>query len=58
MGVVTAVTAKKVVKWGALILVAFYLLTRPTDAARTVHGALNGMVSAANSMAQFFATLT
>jgi len=58
MGVVTAVTAKKVVKWGARILVAFYQLTRPTDAARTVHGALNGMVSAANSLAQFFATLT
>ncbi|MBP2704622.1 hypothetical protein JOL79_12440 [Microbispora sp. RL4-1S] len=58
MGVVTAVQGKKIVKWGAIVMVGYYLLARPTDAAHTVHGAFDGMVSAANSMAQFFATLT
>ncbi|GLV51137.1 hypothetical protein TBS_17070 [Thermobispora bispora] len=58
MGVVTAVQAKKVLKWAAIVLVAFYLLTRPTDAAHTVHGAFNGLMRAADSMAQFFASLT
>jgi len=55
---VTAVQAKKVLKWAAIVLVAFYLLTRPTDAAHTVHGAFNGLMRAADSMAQFFASLT
>jgi hypothetical protein len=58
MGVVAAVQVKKIVKWGVVGMAAFYLLSRPDDAARTVHGAFVGMVSAANSMAQFFATLT
>ncbi|MBX6383084.1 MAG: hypothetical protein IRZ07_08940 [Microbispora sp.] len=58
MGVVTAVQARKVIKWVLIVSVVFYLLTRPTDAAHTVHGAFNGIVSAADSMAQFFATLT
>lgn len=58
MGVVTAVQGKKIVKWGAIGLVAFYLVSRPTDAAHTVHGAFVGILGAADSMAQFFATLT
>jgi hypothetical protein len=58
MGVVTAVQGKKILKWGAIGMVGFYLVTKPTDAAQTVHGAFTGMVSAANSMAQFFANLT
>ncbi|WP_285707813.1 hypothetical protein [Microtetraspora sp. NBRC 16547] len=58
MGVVTAVQGKKVLKWSAIGLVAFYLLSRPTDAAHTVQGAVNGVVKAADSMAQFFARLT
>ncbi|GAA4569614.1 hypothetical protein GCM10023194_50730 [Planotetraspora phitsanulokensis] len=58
MGVVTAVQAKKVIKWGAIGMAAFYLLSKPADAAQTVHGAYNGLVSAGNSMAQFFAQLT
>ncbi|WP_327048655.1 hypothetical protein OG320_12685 [Microbispora sp. NBC_01189] len=58
MGVVTAVQGKKILKWTVIVAVAFYLITRPTDAAHTVHGALNGMINAADSMAQFFASLT
>ncbi|MEW9531702.1 hypothetical protein [Microbispora sp. NPDC049125] len=58
MGVVTAVQGKKILKWGAIGVGAFYLLSRPTDAAQTVHGAFNGVVSAANQMAVFFASLT
>ncbi|GLX01075.1 hypothetical protein Misp02_51610 [Microtetraspora sp. NBRC 16547] len=54
----TAVQGKKVLKWSAIGLVAFYLLSRPTDAAHTVQGAVNGVVKAADSMAQFFARLT
>ncbi|MCT9934730.1 hypothetical protein N5079_31430 [Planotetraspora sp. A-T 1434] len=49
---------KKILKWGAIGMAAFYLVRRPEDAAQTVHGAFDGMMSAANSMAQFFATLT
>jgi|tagenome__1003787_1003787.scaffolds.fasta_scaffold9814103_2 hypothetical protein len=58
MGVVTAVQAKKLIKWGAIGMAAFYLLSKPADAAQTVHGAYNGLVRAGNSMAQFFAQLT
>ncbi|GAA0398686.1 hypothetical protein GCM10009530_57960 [Microbispora corallina] len=58
MGVVTAVQVKKILKWTSVGVVTFYVLTRPTDAAHTVHGAFDGLVGAANSMAQFFATLT
>ncbi|ETK35069.1 hypothetical protein MPTA5024_15995 [Microbispora sp. ATCC PTA-5024] len=49
---------KKILKWTSVGVVTFYVLTRPTDAAHTVHGAFDGLVGAANSMAQFFATLT
>jgi hypothetical protein len=58
MGVVTAVQVKKVLKWGAIALVAFYLLSRPADAATTVHSAVAGVMNAADSVAQFFARLT
>ena len=58
MGVVTAVQAKKLIKWGAIAVAAFYLVSKPADAAQTVHGAFNGLVTAGNSMAQFFAKLT
>ncbi|WP_433351413.1 hypothetical protein ACQP25_44020 [Microtetraspora malaysiensis] len=58
MGVVTAVQLKKFVKWGAVGLVAFYLLSRPDAAAHTVQGAVSGVMKAADSMAQFFAKLT
>jgi hypothetical protein len=58
MGVVTAVQGKKIFKWGIVVVGGFYLLSRPDDAAQTVHGAFNGMVSAAQSISQFFATLT
>jgi hypothetical protein len=56
--VVTAVQVKKILKWGAVALVAFYLLSRPHDAADTVTGAVTGVMNAADSVAQFFARLT
>ncbi|GAA0422540.1 hypothetical protein Acor_58010 [Acrocarpospora corrugata] len=58
MGVVTAVQVKKILKWGAVALVAFYLLSRPHDAADTVTGAVTGVMNAADSVAQFFARLS
>jgi len=58
MGVVTAVQVRKILKWGVVGMAAFYLLSRPADAAQTVQGALAGMMSAADSVAQFFARLT
>jgi hypothetical protein len=58
MGVETAVQVKKILKWSAIGLVGFYLLSRPADAADTVRGAMTGVVSAATSVSQFFARLT
>lgn len=58
MEVVTAVQVKKIFKWSALGLVAFYLLSRPADAADTVRGAMTGVVNVADNMAQFFARVT
>jgi hypothetical protein len=58
MGVETAVQVKKVLKWSAVGLVGFYLLSRPADAADTVRGAMTGVVNAADSVAQFFARVT
>ena len=52
------VQVKKVLTYTAIAFVAFYLFTRPAAAADVVKGAMNTVVGAADSLAQFFTALT
>ena len=45
--------AKKFITWVAVAFVAFYVLTQPDGAARSVHTVSNGLASAADSVATF-----
>ncbi|GAA3081034.1 hypothetical protein GCM10017600_02820 [Streptosporangium carneum] len=49
---------KKVLTYSAIAFVAFYLFTRPGDAANTVRGAMDSVFNAANSLAQFVSHLS
>lgn len=49
---------KKVLTYGGIAFVAYYLLARPTDAANAVKGAFDTVVNAADSLAQFVNGLT
>lgn len=49
---------KKVVTYTAIAFVAFFLFTRPSDAADAVRGAMDTVVGAADSLALFFTRLT
>ncbi|GII97114.1 hypothetical protein Ssi02_73450 [Sinosporangium siamense] len=53
-----AVQVKKVAIYAGIAFTAFYLLTRPTDAAEVIRGAVDQVVTAADSLASFFARLT
>ncbi|MFB9251150.1 hypothetical protein ACFFWE_23160 [Sphaerisporangium melleum] len=53
-----AVQVKKVLTYTAIAFVAFYLFTRPADAASAVRGAMDTVVNAADSLALFVARLT
>jgi hypothetical protein len=44
---------KKILTWGGVIFVVYYLATSPTGAANVVDGALSWLKSAGNSMSQF-----
>ncbi len=44
---------KKVLTWGAIAFVIYYLATNPDGAANVVTGALNWLKSAGDSLAQF-----
>ena len=44
---------KKYAKWGGIAFVLWYLVSKPTEAASVVHGALNGLASAADSLGTF-----
>jgi hypothetical protein len=44
---------KKVLTWGCIAFVVYYLATSPTGAANVVTGALDWLKSAGNSMALF-----
>lgn len=46
------------IKWAALAFVAFYLFTRPDQAAHAVHGAFGLVQTGANSVATFFTAVT
>jgi hypothetical protein len=45
---------KKVIAYVAIGFVAFYLFTRPTQAAGAVNGVFDGILAGANSLAVFF----
>jgi hypothetical protein len=44
---------KKVVLYVGLAFIAFYLFTRPADAAAAVNSVIDGVTSGANSLAVF-----
>lgn len=48
---------KKLMTWGAIAFVAFYLLTSPQDSADLVRGAVGNLGTAAEKMAQFVQSL-
>ncbi|GLW12222.1 hypothetical protein Misp01_73500 [Microtetraspora sp. NBRC 13810] len=45
---------KKVLTYAAVAFVAFYLFTRPDDAAAAVNGVLDGIMNGADQLATFF----
>ncbi len=44
---------KKYAKWGGIAFVLWYLISKPAEAANVVHGALNGLAGAADSLGTF-----
>ncbi|MFI7455469.1 hypothetical protein ACIBQX_48980 [Nonomuraea sp. NPDC049714] len=44
---------KKVATYVVLAFVVFYLFTRPAEAAATVNGVFDGLITAANQLAVF-----
>ena len=47
----------KILRWGLVAFIVFYVATQPTGAAHAVHSAYNGLHQAANSMARFVNSL-
>ncbi|HEX4811859.1 MAG TPA: hypothetical protein VFV66_03780 [Nonomuraea sp.] len=52
------VQVKKVLTYGGIAFVAYYLLARPADAADAVKGAFDTVFNAADSLAQFVNNLS
>ena len=48
---------KKIITWAIVIFLAFYLLTQPHGAANAIHGLLNLLKNAGNSLATFVNSL-
>jgi hypothetical protein len=48
---------RKIVTWGLVLFVVFYLVTDPTGAATFVHSIFNGLHSVASSLATFVNSL-
>lgn len=48
---------KKVLIYAALAFVAFYLFTRPTNAADAVNSVINGVTAGANQLAVFLTSI-
>ena len=49
---------KKVLTWGALIFVAFYLVTEPTSSGHLLSSGFHGLRDAGNSLASFVHSLS
>ncbi|SDR11218.1 hypothetical protein [Thermostaphylospora chromogena] len=48
---------KKVLTYVAVAFVAFYLFTRPADAAAAVNGVMDGILNGADRLATFFSAV-
>ena len=48
---------KKIAGWAVVIFLAYFLVTRPADAATAVHHLFNGLMSAGSSLATFVTNL-
>lgn len=48
---------KKVITWGIVIFIVYYLVSDPGGAGQVVHSALHGLSNAGNSLAQFVSSL-
>ena len=48
---------KKVLKWGAIALLVFFVVTQPGDAAGVVRSLGNGMVNIASGVSAFVTNL-
>ena len=48
---------KKILKWGLIIFLVFFIATRPTDAAGSVKRLGNGVLGALDGVAEFFRVL-
>ncbi|HXA63103.1 MAG TPA: hypothetical protein VNW94_28480 [Streptosporangiaceae bacterium] len=48
---------KKYLKWGGIGFVVWYLVAKPHQAASVVHGMINGLAAAANSLGQFVSSM-
>jgi hypothetical protein len=49
---------KKAITWGALIFVAFYLVTQPASSGHLINSAFHGLHDAGNSLASFVHSLS
>ncbi|GAA3251073.1 MULTISPECIES: hypothetical protein [Nonomuraea] len=57
-GTEATVQVKKVLTYGGIAFVAYYLFARPSDAADSVKGAFDTVFNAADSLAQFVNSLS
>ncbi|GAA3382758.1 hypothetical protein [Cryptosporangium minutisporangium] len=48
---------KKFLKWGAVALLVFFVVTQPADAAGVVRSMTNGLVNIASGMSAFVTNL-
>ena len=48
---------KKVITWGIVIFVIYYLVSDPSGAANVVHSSLNGLRSIGRSLSSFVSSL-
>jgi hypothetical protein len=48
---------KKVITWGIVIFIIYYLVSDPGGAANVVHSALNGLRSIGRSLSSFVSSL-
>jgi hypothetical protein len=48
---------KKILTWGIVLFIVFYLVTQPVGAADVLHSAFNGLKTIGNSLATFINSL-
>ena len=48
---------KKILTWGIVIFIAFYLATQPVGAANVIHSAFDALKTIGNSLATFVNSL-